>query len=304
MTFLTLQTRVANETGLDVTTDTTMIKAWINAAYKAVCGAYNWPWLLKPATIQTVPDITTGTVSINAGSTTVTFTSAPASSVANQYMIQFTDVTNDWYEISAHTGGATTATLAVPFVGSSNVSGQAYILRKVRYSLPSDLDRMVDIRQTITDLKLGAVDIRTFDRYLPDPTATGDPVYYSMCGLDSNKYWQITLYPIPEDIENLLLRYLYMPADMSGDSDTPVLPEKFHDILVFGALYMYGHPFIDDTRYTIARQRFSELIDTMKAECNPNPDLMRVIQPWDTRPRRVVGSLMYPPNFPLPGGYY
>lgn len=307
MTFLTLQTRVANEVGLSLSdaTDLAMIKSWINAAYKAVCGAYNWPWLLKPSTIQTVPDRTTGTVSINAGATTVTFSSAPASSVANQYMIQFTEVTDDWYEISAHTGGQTTATLAVPFVGSANISGSPYILRKVRYSLPSDLDRIVDIRQTITDNKLGAIDIRTFDRYLPDPTATGDPLYYAMVGLDSNKYWQITLYPIPDAIENILLRYLYTPADMTADGDTPVLPEKFHDILVFGALFMYGHPFIDDTRYQLAKQRFEMAIENMKTDYSPVPDQMNVIQPWDSRPRRLIGRLMYPPNFPNwgNGGY-
>lgn len=298
MQFLALQTRVAQETGLDLTADATALKAWINQAYKHVNGIFNWPWLLKHGTIQTTADITTGTVSINAGSTALTFSSAPASSVANQYMIQFTGSSNDWYFISAHIGGQTNATLANAYNGPTNISGAAYLLRKVFTSLPSDLDRMVDVRQARTTIKLGAIDIRTFDKYLPDPTAVSDPMYYYFAGLDTNGYWQIGLYPNPSTKENIQLRYLLIPADMTGDTDLPNIPEKYHDILIYGALYMFGHPYIDDSRYNLALQRYSDLFSEMKMTYNPIPDQMNVIQPWDTRPRRLVGRLQWPSAYP------
>lgn len=299
MQFSVLQSRVANETGLDVTADATTIKAWINAAYKHVNGIFNWPWLLKHGTIQTVADITTGTVSINAASTSLTFSTGPTPSVANQYMIQFTSVSNDWYFISAHTAGATSATLATAFNGTTNISGAAYICRKVFYSLPSDLDRIVDLRQARTTSKLGAIDIRTFDKYLPDPRATGDPLYYYLAGLDSSQYWQVGIYPIPTSVENLQVRYLKTPADLSGDTDAPVIPEKFHDILVYGALYMFGHPYIDDDRFKSALQRYADLLGEMKLNFNPVPDQANIIQPWDSRTRRSTGGLPFPGgNFP------
>jgi hypothetical protein len=299
MDFSVLKTRVAQETGLDTTTDATILGAWVNAAYKQICGIDNWPWLLKQATIQTVADITTGTVSINAASTSLTFSSGPAVSVANQYMIQFTGVSDDWYIISAHNAASTSATLSVAFNGTSNISGAPYICRKVFYSLPADLDRIVDIRQARTDSKLGAVDIRTFDRYLPDPDATGDPLYYYLTGMTSGgtNTWQIGVYPIPTYVENLQVRYLSIPADMTS-TDLPVLPEKFHDTIVYGALYMFGHAYIDDTRIASAKDRFMEAIKAMKQNYNPIPDQMTVIQPWDSRPRRLVGRLMWPPNYP------
>lgn len=298
MQFSVIQTRVANETGLDVTADATNIKAWINAAYKHVNGIFNWPWLLKPGIIQTVADITTGTVSINAGSTALTFSSGPAQSVANQYMIQFNSVSDDWYYIASHTAASTSATLSIAFNGTSNLSGATYVLRKVFYSLPSDLDRIVDVRQARTSVRLGAIDIRTFDQYLPDPTATGDPYNYYLAGMDTSNVWQIGLYPIPTTAENIQLRYLKTPADLSSDSDTPVIPEKYHDILVYGALYMFGHPYIDDTRFESALQRYTDLLNEMKLSYNPIPDQANVLQPWDTRPRRVVGRLSYPADFP------
>jgi len=298
MQFSILQARVAQETGLDVTTDATAIKAWINQAYKQVNGLFNWPWLLKAGTIQTKADITTGTVSINAGSTSLTFSSGPASSVANQYMIQFTATSNDWYFITSHTGGSTSATLGVAFNGSGNISGASYILRKVFTSLPSDVDRIVDLRQARTNVKLGAIDVRTFDKYLPDPTSVADPMYYYLAGLDTSGYWQIGLYPIPSTTENIQIRYLLIPSDMSGDSDLPNIPEKFHDILVYGALYMFGHPYIDDNRYKIAVERYTNLLQEMKLNYNPIPDQADVIQPWDTRPRRLVGRLQWPSAYP------
>ncbi len=297
MDFSVLKTRVANEVGLDATTDATLLGAWVNAAYKQVCGKDNWPWLLKISTIQTVADISTGTVSVNANSTSGTFSSAPAQSVANQYMIQFTSVSNDWYLITAHTAAMTAFTINVPFNGTVNLSGATYLLRKVFYSLASDCDRIVDARQARTQTKLGAVDIRTFDRYLPDPQAVADPVYYYLAGVDTNKYWQIGLYPIPQTAENIQIRYLTIPADMTS-TDTPNLPEKFHDVLIFGALWMFGHAYIDDDRITTAKQRYDQAMKDMEENYNPIPDQQTVIQPWDTRPRRLVGRLNWPANYP------
>lgn len=297
MDFSVLKTRVAHEVGLDTSSDATILGAWINAAYKKVCGMDNWPWLMKLATIQTVADITTGTVSINAASTALTFSNGPAASVALQYMIQFPTVSDDWYLIASHTAASTSATLSVAFNGSSNLSGASYVLRKVFYSLGSDVDRIVDVRQARTDSKLGAIDVRTFDRYLPDPNATGDPLYYYVVGQDTNKYWQIGLYPIPASVENVQVRYYQMPADMTT-TDTPVLPEKFHDVIVFGALWLYGHAFIDDTRIQSAKARWDEAIKEMRDNYNPVPDQFTVLQPWDRRPRRLVGRLMWPPNYP------
>ncbi len=297
MDFSVLKTRVANEVGLDVTADATILGAWVNAAYKQLCGLDNWPWLLKIGTIQTVADRTTGTISINAASASGTFSSAPAVSVANQYMIQFTGVSNDWYLITAHTAAQTAFTISVPFNGTVNLTGAPYLLRKVFYSLASDCDRIVDARQSRTLTKLGAVDIRTFDRYLPDPQAVADPIFYYLAGIDTSKNWQIGLYPIPATVENVQIRYLTIPADMTN-TDTPNLPEKFHDVLIFSALWMFGHAYIDDTRIQSAKARYDEALKDMRENYNPIPDQLTVLQPWDTRPRRLIGRLNWPASYP------
>lgn len=304
MILTTLQTLIANETGLDPTNDATTITRWINSAYRTINGLFAWPWLLKSSTFQTSADITSGTVSINAGSTSLTFSSAPSVSVANQWMINFPTVSNDWYYITAHNAMSTSATLGVPLIGSTNLSGASYVLRKVFYSLPSDLDRLIDIRQSITKIKLVPIDTRTYDYYLPEPTSVAQPVYYAPMGVDTSGYYQVTLYPIPDTTYNMQIRYFKTTTDLSSGSDVPNIPEKFQDLIVFGALAMYGHDYIDDTRVSEAATRYANLLSEMKEEYSPMPDILTVLQPWDLRPTYPTFRLRFPSNFPYPYGGY
>jgi hypothetical protein len=213
-------------------------------------------------------------------------------------MIQFPTVSNDWYIISAHTAGQTSFTLANPFNGTSNLTVATYVCRKVYYSFPSDCDGIIDLRQARTAIQLSAADIRTLDRYLPDPSSVAEPTLFALAGYDTSNNWQMVLYPTPNTVMNLQLRYYTMPADMSADGDFPLLPEKFHDILVFGALYLYGHPYIDDNRVAVAKARYDNSLSEMKNDYNPLPNQLNVIQTWDSRPRRTASNLRWPSNFP------
>lgn len=304
MNYLTLRTLVAGETGIDLTQDATTVGYWINQTYQHISGLFNWPWLMKHSIFQTKADITTGTASINSGDTALTFSSAPTVSVANDYMVQFPSTSDDWYFISSHTASSTSAVISVPFTGSSNISGATYIVRKVFYSMASDVDRIVDIRQTITDNKLEPVDIRTFDRIIPDPSLTGTPVYYSMIGMDSSNYWRLTFYPIPNATVNMQLRYYQRITELSSDTDEPIIPIKWHNALVFGALAMYGHDYIDDDRVKDAQVRYQNVINEMLRHFSHIPDAQFVIQPWDSRVRRGIFPLRFPSNFPDYYGRY
>ena len=53
MQFVDICTRVAQETGMDLTTDGSIIKAWVNGAYQQLSGFFEWPWLITNFTIQT-----------------------------------------------------------------------------------------------------------------------------------------------------------------------------------------------------------------------------------------------------------
>lgn len=304
MTFLEMQTRIAEETGLSLADDATKIKAWINGAYQQVSGFFEWPWLLTNFIIQTVADITTNTASVSAGGTSVTLGSTVAQSLANNYWIKFTDAgqTNDWYPITAHTAGTAAVTIGNNYVGTSNLVAGACKIRKVYYDVPSSIDRIRDLRQSITKLKIELVDPITFDKIVPDPDNTGTPTYAYLSGMTAAGAWQLSFYPLPSAVINIQGRGYKMVTEMSGDSEVPLIPLKWGNVLVFLALALYGHDYIDDNRVGNAAAKAKEILQEMLKEFNPLPGETHVIQPWDTRTPRGLLGVRLPSQFPWPWG--
>lgn len=262
MTFLESRQRVAELLGLpqDDTSFDNKFKEWINNRYRVLCGKRSWNWLIKDSVIQTVTEITTGTVNVTNGSTSITFSSGPVASVANWY-IRFGD-TENWYEIASHTAAATAATLSNSFIGTTDTVA-TYTLRKVYYSLPSDTGKVLDMRETLSDRKIEYVPVRQLDRFVPDRTVTGHPAYYSIIGMNSSKLFRVEFHPVPSDAQNISVRYYQVASEMSADSDTPLIPEAFHDVLVWDALATYGYLFLDDNRIAAARKVRDEIYADM-----------------------------------------
>lgn len=269
MTFLQIRQRVAealNVAETDTTTDANAtiqakIKAWINTRYRYICGLRSWVWLLKDSTLQTSIEITTGTVTATLASTTITFTNAPAVSVAG-WFIQFSD-SDDWYEIASHTAAVATATLANAYIQTTS-STLTYTLRKVYYTLPTDLGKILDLRQSRNKQKLTYIPIRKMDRLVPDRTRTGQPEYYTISGVDSSGLYRLEFYPVANVKMNVQLRYYRVAAEMSGDSDVPLIPLQFQDILVWDVLATYGYNWLDDTRLSSAKAEYNRILEDMK----------------------------------------
>lgn len=297
MNFTSLVTRVAEETGLDATADATKLGVWVNEAYRLIAGMREWPWMLSAATVQTTPDITTLTASVNAASTSVTLSATYATSLANDYMIQFTSTSDDWYLITAHTAGTSAVTIANGYTGSTNLSSGTCLIRRIYYSLATDVDRVIDMTQAITKEPLIFTDPREIDRILPDPTATGTPNTYSLVGFDSSNSWRAYFYPLPSAKINIQYRYYKRITDIAT-TENPLLPPKFHQAIVYVALAMFAHPYIDDTRMGNAERRARMLIEELTRELSASqPNRHPVIQPWDTRRRRNPLRPQFPPNY-------
>ena len=94
-------------------------------------------------------------------------------------------------------------------------------------TVPSDFARIIDIRNSDTQDLLQPIELRQFDDL---PSSSGQPYYYVLIGSE------ITLYPTPDGIYPLVLRYWKMPADLSADNDEPGIPERYHHLLVRFAL--------------------------------------------------------------------
>jgi len=304
MDFSTIRSQVSQLINLDESANdlTTIYNRWINETYKRLAADANWPWLIKHDIVQTVTEISTGTVAITSGDTALTFSSGPTPSVttANGYRIQL-EGADDWYDISAHTAGATSATLADNFLRDTLTTG-TYVLRKWFYSLPSDIDRIIVVTEANDNTPLEYLDHRELKKTFPDIETDGTPNTYTIEGLDSSNNWRTRFFPTPDTTINIDFWYYQTITELSADGDTPIFPSKWHEILIWGVLSWYGFLFRDDpVRQGLATSNYNKLLKSMKASLIPTTDEITQISPFDTR--RPLGGRKRLATPVLPGDY-
>lgn len=283
MDFITMQTEVADQTGLDLSTNATRIKRWLNIAQRDI--AWRWPWqfLQSRETVQTIPDYTTGTVSVAAGGTSITGSGTTFTSAMVGRFIQF-EGANDWYEIATYSS-ATAITITTSYNGTSSLSAGTFIIRKFFYSLSSEADTIIDIKNWNTPLKLVELDARMLDALRPNPQSAGTSSTFITWGLDSSGNVQISPYPFPTDARNLEIRTLKRITDLSANSDESIIPPQWHQVICYGADWMgyaYKNQFDQATRWETLYER---KIDEMKTKSRLSEDITPVLQPMDATRR-------------------
>ena len=300
-TFLVLQQELAAQVGLDqtVSAQATLLKRWINNAQQVILRSFEWPFLRSPTplVIQTVTDITTGTVATTAGSTTITFSSAPTVSVAGRY-IQ-TSSSSDWYKITAHTASVATATLEIAAI--STATAATYTVRKAYYGTSTNVDRIIQIWQDILPYQLLETTPEFFQSFNPGFLSSGTPRIYCMAGIDSSAGAgtpQFRLWPNPDAVINLRIDYLTVATDMSADADISVIPAKWHTTVLLEGAKVPAYSYLQDAMYPTSVSLFNSMIEEMKQEYENSLHRHRVMTSVDNQP--VGGNLGY---MPLPFNY-
>ena len=270
MQFSDLYTELSDRVAVydsSVASDLTKLKRWINMGQQYICGKKMWPFLLKEEIVQTVTDITTGTISITAGASTVTFSSAPSVSVTGRYLQVSTS--NDWYEITAHTAASTTATISPAFVGTSNLTAGTYTIRKLLYSTSTPLMQILDIKQLVTPVRLISQSPRGTDFFLPLYYDAGNPYYYTMSSPNSSGSIQFSLLLSPDSVMNLMVRGIRTLTDLSATTDTSIIPTPWQDAIINIAAY-YAFQSVDDTRAAdelkIGELRIQDMSNTLSLD--------------------------------------
>lgn len=297
LTFLDLQTDVSQHCGLDLadTTNLANIKRWLNYVQQDICSRWPWSFLYTRESIVTVADYITGTVSINAGSTTVTGSgTAFSAAVDGTYYMQFSTA-NDWYQVSTRSSG-TSITLVTPYAQTTNGTALTYTLRKFFYSLSSAVDEILDIRNWNTPVKLIACDFRTIDLINPLAQSTNAPYGYMMYGVDSSGNQVFTPYPFPTDARLFEVRYKKRPTDMVNNTDTPSIPNKYAQLLIFAANSI---AFAYERKLDMAsawNSKFEERLSGMRKEYQATSDYQPILGSIDSysRSRWIQFPSQYP----------
>lgn len=265
-------------------------------------GRWPWNWARGRETIATVPDYTTGTVSISSGGTTVTGsgTTFTAGQAGPSFFIQFQGA-NDWYQMLSFSS-ATSVTIKTAYQPTANLVNGTYILRQFFYGLSSSADRIIDIKNWNTPLKLIEVDPRTLDDRRPNPQSTAVSSAFIAYGYDASGNLQISPYPFPNDARLLEVRTLLRPVDMSGNTDVPTIPNKWRHVIPLGACIP---GFIYLRKFELAQQMeaiYEKKIMDMKAQERTSEDDQPVLKAMDSVARGNFVRL--PDQYPAigPGG--
>jgi len=299
LTFIDLLNETYAQTGLDSNDSNvqTNVKRWVNYTQQDLLARWPWTFMEARETVVTVKDYTAGTVSVNTGSGTVTGTGTTFTSThANlQYFIQFSGA-NDWYQITSYIS-ATQITITPGYQPTTNATNVTYIIRAFFYSLSATADRIIDIRNWNTPLKIIEVDPRQLDDLMPNPQSTGSSYGYLCWGYDSSGNIQVTPYPFPSDARLLEVRVNKRPTDMSANGDLPAVPNKYAHILAWGAIAI-GFNYLrkkEDAGFWSAK--YENRISEMKREYRLSEDNQPILKSIDSVQR--AKWIAMPQQFPV-----
>lgn len=187
----------------------------LNRSYQTLLDMHQWSFLKREALINTVANYTTGTVTVVAGSTTVTgIGTAWVAGMVGRFIKFGTEA--QAYKIS--TVNVVAQTLTVESAVATAVTAGGYYIFARWYSKPTSCKHIVSVRR---QLVLAEKTQEWLDGFDPDRDSTGEPIYW--CNFDDDL---IELYPPSDQVYVVRVKYVIEVADMSAEADVSLLPEN------------------------------------------------------------------------------
>lgn len=138
----------------------------------------------------------------------------------------------------------------------TTVAGQA------DYDLPADLSQMDRGRVRIGDVSMTVEEYELID---PLVTDTGTP--YRAILLPNGK---VRLHPTPDSVKTVTFDYYKAPDELTANTDEPIFPAQFHDLIWMRALLKYG--FYESAPEVIERvsAEYGEMMRALEVSQLPN----------------------------------
>lgn len=298
LTFSNLLSEVFAHTGLDSTDSTNVANAsrWLNYVQEDICSRWPWTFMLGREAIATIPDYSTGTVSVSNAGTTVTGVGTTFTTLHGDgtYYLQFAG-TSDFYQVTARASN-TSLTIGTAFQGTT-LSGATFLLRKFFYSLSATADEVIDVRNWNTPVKLISCDFRTIDLINPLVQSTSPGYAYMMFGVDASGNQVFSPYPFPNDARLFEFRTKKRPVQMVVTSQEVVsIPNKYAQIIAWGAIavgFAYLRKFEEASAWNT---KVEARIASMKKEYQQTGDYQPVLSSIDSvnRSRWIQFPASYP----------
>jgi hypothetical protein len=291
LTFSNLNTRIMNRLRIPTgnSTEAAKIDALTNDVIREICSKYDFPWLAKRQVLNTVDDITTGTIDVTKGSASATLSAAQATSLTDRIIFVTSNaVENASYRISAHTANATAVTLGSNYNGATNTAA-AYVVYQDEYDLAADVGKALYVRRFGYPLplrKVGWADMLGLKNY---DTTEGPPQLWAVHDYDTTgdntTQKQLIVHPYPDDTYQMEVHYklqINSTTEVSGSTVIPI-PQDYLHVLEWGILG-YAYPiFLSDTvRGSYYLGRYGDALNLMVAQHRDEDGGSPVMQMADT----------------------
>ncbi len=273
-----LMNRVRAETSKTATINQS--KRYINIALHDLHIGFGekFPWTERDAVLRTKNDYTTGTVSIDKGSMALIGSST------------LWDTNNDFSEKNAIVGGKikisgnevyevtavasdTSITLATPYI-SDDESGASYTYFEDEYDLASDFLKPIDVLSFSDNAEIRLISRQDFRRAFPRNNNPGKPRVATLIRQEalSDAEIRTRVRFSPPSNDTYLFPYTYVTsnlavsssgtaaANLSADTDEPIIPLAYRQIIVLQALYNWYRDKKDDQRSVEVKAEWASLL--------------------------------------------
>lgn len=136
----------------------------------------------------------------------------------------------------------------------------------------SDVRQVLSVADTSSNYVLTGVDRRDVVDVDPPVTSVGSPESWYL------EAQVLHVYPANTTV-TISVRYSKVPAELSSDTDEPIVPSRFQDLIIDGAL-VRAYKDIDELQRAQALQVFydrgvAEMLNSLSERNNQNPQTIR-----------------------------
>ena len=277
--FTDLQNRVRVQTGVTATAN--QAKRYCNIALHDlhIGFAEGFTWAERSADLVTQPEYTTGTLSVNQGSTSLTGSSTlwntnNAFSVTNmraggKIVIDGGVEVHEISSVSSDTAAILTATFI-----KADVSAASYVYFEDEYALHADFLRPVDIQSFDVAGEIELIGRNEFRNRYPRNRTTGKPRIATILdkpfSANTTPVRKVRFWKPPD--ASYLIPYAFVTnklatnstgtaaLNLSADADEPIVPIQYRHAIVFHALYHWYRDKRNDTRSAEAKGDYVDIM--------------------------------------------
>jgi hypothetical protein len=139
----------------------------------------------------------------------------------------------------------------------------------------------------VTAVSLSAAAVGTVTLY--DAAAAGNAIAVIPIGATYPQYFVVQLYPIPDAAITYYVDGTLRMPELDDADDVPLLPEEFHDLLVYGAL-MLEYEKNDDSRFALAERLYTKGLSRLKYAVASQPGDVPVLGRAPSRGSSRLGA--------------